>query len=117
KVVMLRIWKAVVNVIARREGNRKIDGVIEGLVCWTARCRKRKWETLGLRSSIGTGAKRFIEQHGAWRNPVEAERGISDFVEKIQVLDRGVVNAVRGADAALSRAAENLARQSIREPR
>src|SRR5438445_9473299 len=112
---MLRVWKPIVNVEAGRIRDRKIDGVIQRLVGWTPGSRERKWEALHLRATVSTRPERLIKHCGAWRDPIQTEGSIAHFVEKVQVLDRGIVNAVCGADAGLARPAENLARQSVRE--
>src|SRR5882762_10385628 len=115
EIVVFSVREPVVNIEAGRIRNRKIDGVIQRLIGWTPRSRERKGEALGLGAAVGMGAEGLIKHRGGWRNPIQAEGSIPHFVEKVQVLDRGIVNAVSDADARLARPAENLARQSIRE--
>src|SRR5207302_5850895 len=82
-------------------------------VRWAAGRGESKWETLPLRASVGTVSVGFVEHGRVGRLPIEAERCIADLIEKVQVLDRGVVNAVGNPNAALAMAAKHLAQYSL----
>src|SRR6267142_236157 len=103
------------NVVAWRERDGEVDRVIERLVRRAAGSGERKREALCLRAAIRTGLERLIEHGRARRNPIEAEGSVANLIEKIQIFDRRVVDAVGCTDAGLAGASENLRPQAICE--
>ena len=58
-------------------------------------------------------AEWLIEHRGFRRNPIQPEGSIANLIKQVQVLDGCVVHTVSRSYAALARAAEDLAYQSI----
>ena len=114
---MLGVWQLVLDVVAGEEVERLVDREVEGLVGSGARSRCGEGEALIERQTGRADAERFVEHDRQRRSPVETERRVGYFVEEVQVFDRGVVEAVRCADAALTWSAEDLAQNSFGEVR
>src|SRR5579871_4367085 len=114
---MLGIGELVVNVVSREIRERLVYREVERLVCWAAGNRHGEGEALpfSVDAAVQSIAERFREVNGAGTRPVQAEGSVSDFVEQIQVFNGRVVQAVGGADAALSGSAENFSQRSVAE--
>ena len=106
---MFGVWHSVVNVITRRVRYGQINRIIQGRVggvTWNWEC---KWEARTLRASVNARLERQFQSDRDFRLPIQAKRGVTYFVEQVQVLNRGVIDAERGADAGLARTAKDLA--------
>src|SRR5262249_57047989 len=101
----------VVNVIAREKGHWLVYRERQVLVRRTARNRMSEREPLSFvfYCSIHTIAERFVEVNRTGTGPEEAEGSISYLEEQVQVLDRGIVQAVRCPNTGLSWPAKDLA--------
>src|SRR5882724_3765468 len=112
---MFRVREPIVDVVARRIRDWKVDRVIEGLVRRAAGYGERKRKALRLGDSIGTGQIRLVKHGWIRRLPIQAEGRVADLVEQVQVLNRRVVHAVGRADTGLAGPPEDLARHSLAE--
>src|SRR6185503_11856245 len=120
---MLCVRKPVVDVVAGRIGQGCVGRIVKGCICRIAWFWEGEWEpslcgaaTRRLESAIGTGDKRLVEERRLRRNPIKAERRVPNLVEKVQVLDRGVIDTVGSTDTGLARATEYLPCESITKP-
>src|SRR5450432_1336134 len=119
EIEVLSVRQAVMNVVSGEIRQRFVNRERERLVCRTARNRGGEREAL----SFAVGAS--ILPISIWlrevdrtrTGPIQAEGSISYFVEEVQVLNRGVVQAVRRTDAAFSRPAKYLAQRSFAKAR
>src|SRR5439155_17220041 len=114
EVVMLGIRKAVVNVISGGIGKWCVNRIIERLVRRATRSGESKREAWPLCAPISTCPVGLIKHSRLRRNPIQAERRITDFIEQVQVFDGRVIDTECGKNAGLSRATEDLARKTIR---
>src|SRR6185437_8570863 len=114
---MLRIGHLVVNIVARKEVHRLVDREVQCLVRWITRNRRGEGETLPQRGAAGAVAERLLKQDRYRRCPIQAEGSVSHFVEEVQILDGGVVDAEGRADTGLARAAKDLAQDAVGESR
>src|SRR5450432_3232871 len=107
------------DVVSREIRQRLVNREIQRLVGRAARNRGGEWEALS--RAVGEPGLPISEWlgkiNGIRTGPVQAEGSVAHFVEQVQVLNRGVVQAVGGADAALSRPAKDLAQHSFAKAR
>src|SRR5205085_11709611 len=98
---------------------RLVNRERERLICRAARNRGSEREALpfAVDASVQPISEGFGEVNGTRTGPVQAEGSVAHFVEEVQVLNRRVVQAVRGTDAAFSRTAKDLAQHSITKAR
>src|SRR5581483_3348769 len=99
------------NVVSREIRKRLVNRERKRLICRAARNRSSEWEALSLAvgASIQPISEGLGKVNGTRTCPVQAEGCVSHFVEEVQILNRRVVQAVRGTDAALSGSSKNLA--------
>src|ERR1700721_2480497 len=119
EIEVLSVGEPIMNVVSREIGHRLVNPEIQGLIFRAARDRNGEREALSLAggASVQAISEGLGEVNGTRTGPVQAEGSVSHFIEEIQVLNRGVVQAVRSADAAFSRPAKDLAQRSFAETR
>src|SRR5271156_3171242 len=119
EIEMLSVGQAVMNVVSGEIRQGLVNRETERLVGRTSRNRGGEWEALSFAvgASIQPISVWLGEVNGTWTGPVQAKGSVSHFIEQIQILNRGVVQPVGGADAAFSRSAKDLAQRSFAKTR
>ena len=113
KIVVFGVWHSVVNVITRRVRYGQINRIIQGRVgrvTWNWEC---KWEARTLRASVNARLERQFQSDRDFRLPIQAKRGVTYFVEQVQVLNRGVIDAEGSTNTGLSGTSEDLLQHAI----
>src|SRR4029077_15520600 len=95
---MLRIRQLIVNVVAWKEVHRLVHREVQCLVRRIAGNRRGERETLSQGCPGRSNPERLIKHHRYRRGPVQTKRSVSDLVEEVQILDRGVVETVGRPD-------------------
>src|SRR5580658_7926267 len=119
EIEVLSVREPIMNVVSREIGHRLVNPEIQRLICRAARNRNGEREALSLAvgASVQPISEGLGEVNGTRTGPVQAEGSVSHFIEKIQVLNRRVVQAVRSTNAAFSRPAKELTQDSIAKAR
>src|SRR5712692_3077289 len=100
---MFGVGHPVVDIVTGRAVDGQILPVVECLVGRAAGGREYERETLTLRCTVVARTVRFFKQDAGWTGPVLTERRVPYFIEKVQVLDGGVIDAERRTNAGFSR--------------
>src|SRR5579862_9999371 len=114
---MLRVGQAVVDAITRRVSDRLIFRIIERLIRRTAGNREGERETLPYGAPVLAIQPRLIHHDRNGARPIQAKRSVAHLVEQVQIFDGSVIDAVSGANTALSRSAKDLGQNTVGEAR
>src|SRR5207249_1542194 len=109
EIEVFAVRQPVMNVVAGEKVKRLVNRKIEGLIRWRTRNWRGERKALSQWSAACSNPEWFVKHNRDGRSPIQPKWRVRHFIEKIQVLDRRVINAVGSTNTGLPGTSKNLA--------